>query len=499
MADFDLAIIGGGINGAGIARDAAGRGLRVVLVEQGDLASGTSQASTKLVHGGLRYLEHGAFLMVRAALKEREVLLRNAPHLIRPMRFLLPPEPALRSPQLLRLGLFLYDHLGGRRILPPVQTVDLTHHALGVPLKRGYRTGFLYSDCRVDDARLVILNALDAAERGASIRTRTKCVRAERGEEWRLVLNAQGRRETVTARALVNAAGPWVGPVTETVIRIDGPRRVRLVKGSHIVVKRLFDHDTGYVFQNPDRRIVFALPYERDFTLIGTTDENFRGDPAGAAPSPSEIAYLCDTATRYFREPVTAHDIVRAFAGVRALYDDGSQKPEDVTRDYVLAFDKGFGQAPLLTVYGGKITTYRRLAEAALKAFRNVFGPTQAWTAQAPLPGGDFPYNGLDAQVARVRRIWPFLEESHALRLVRAYGTRADAVLGKAASYADLGRRFGADLTEAELRYLMKTEWAADVDDVLWRRGKFGLHFSEAERADLRRFMTPGPALKAAE
>ncbi len=498
-ADFDLAIIGGGINGVGIARDAAGRGLRVLLVEQGDLASGTSSASTKLIHGGLRYLEHGAFLLVREALKEREVLLRNAPHIIRPLQFLLPPDPAMRSPLLLRFGLFLYDHLGGRKILPATKTIDLTHHAFGVPLKRSYRFGFLYSDCWVDDARLVVLNALDAAERGADIRTRTKCVRAERAETWRLILNARGKREVVTARALVNAAGPWVGSVTETVLRIEGPARVRLVKGSHIVVPRLFDHDTAYIFQNPDRRVVFAIPYEQDYTLIGTTDENYRGDPATVSPSPEEIAYLCETASRYFRDGVTADDIVHAYAGVRSLYDDGSRRPENVTRDYHLAFDKSYGNAPLLTVYGGKITTYRKLAEAALKKLANVFTPNRPWTARVPLPGGDFPYNGVAAKVAEIRRTWPFLEEAHALRLVRAYGTRVPQIVGDARSYADLGTRFGADLTAAEVRYLMKKEWAQDADDVLWRRSKLGLVFNAMERHVLQRFMVPGPMLKAAE
>ena len=497
MADFDLAIIGGGINGVGIARDAAGRGLRVLLVEQADLASGTSSASTKMIHGGLRYLEHGALLLVRESLKEREVLLRNAPHIIRPLRILLPPQPRMRSPAVLRIGLFIYDHLGGRRILPPTKTVDLTHNALGVPLKRGYRMGFLYSDCWVDDARLVVLNAVDAAERGASIRTRTKCVRAERGDEWRLILNAHGRREVVSARALVNAAGPWVGVVSETVIRTPGPPRIRLVKGSHIVVPKLFDHDTGYLFQNPDRRVVFALPYERDYTLIGTTDESFAGDPAGVAPSGSEIAYLCESASRYFREQITPSDIVQAFAGVRSLYDDGSRKPEDVTRDYHLAFDKSFGNAPLLTVYGGKITTYRRLAEAAMKKFGNVFAPGRPWTAYTPLPGGNFPFNGVDAQVAQAKRTWPFLDEQHAERLVRAYGTRVGDILGAAGSYAALGQRFGADLTEAEVRYLMTKEWAVDAEDVLWRRSKLGLRFSDVERAALQRFMAPLPALRA--
>lgn len=496
MADFDLAIIGGGINGAGIARDAAGRGLRVLLVEQGDLASGTSSASTKLIHGGLRYLEHGAFLLVREALKEREVLLRNAPHIIRPLRFLLPPQPEMRSPLLVRLGLFIYDHLGGRKILPPTQTVDLTHNPLGVPLKRAYKFGFRYSDCWVDDARLVALNALDAAERGASIRTRTKCVRAERDEEWRLILNARGKREVATARALVNAAGPWVGLVSETVIRMPGSAPVRLVKGSHIVVPKLFDHHTAYIFQNPDRRVVFALPYERDYTLIGTTDENFQGDPAGVAPSGAEIAYLCDTATRYFRQPVAPADIVYAYAGVRSLYDDGSKRPEDVTRDYHLAFDKSFGNAPLLTIYGGKITTYRRLAEAAMKKLANVFAPSRPWTARVPLPGGDFPYNGVGAQVALALRNWPFLTEQHAERLVSAYGTRIGDILGKAENYEALGLHFGADLTEAEVRYLMTKEFAVDADDVLWRRSKLGLRVTDIERAALQRFMAPLPALK---
>jgi glycerol-3-phosphate dehydrogenase len=367
---------------------------------------------------------------------------------------------------------------------------------LGTPLKRSYKSGFLYSDCWVDDARLVVLNALDAAERGASIRTRTKCVRAERGEEWRLVLNASGRREVVTARALVNAAGPWVGIVAETVIRVPGPSRVRLVKGSHIVVPKLFDHDTGYIFQNPDGRVVFALPYERDYTMIGTTDENFQGDPAGAAPSGAEIAYLCETATRYFRNAVAPSDIVHAFAGVRSLYDDGSKRPEHVTRDYHLAFDKSYGHAPLLTVYGGKITTYRKLAEAAMKAFADVFEPRRSWTGRVPLPGGDFPYNGVDVQIAQARRTWPFLEERHAERLVRAYGTRIGDILGKADSYAALGTRFGADLTEAEVRYLMAKEWALDADDVLWRRSKLGLRFSDIERAALQRLMSPLPALR---
>ncbi|HVY57528.1 MAG TPA: glycerol-3-phosphate dehydrogenase, partial [Xanthobacteraceae bacterium] len=342
MADFDLAVIGGGINGVGIARDAAGRGLRVLLVEQGDLASGTSSASTKLVHGGLRYLEHGALRLVREALAEREVLVRIAPHLVRPMRFVLPVE-GRRPAWLIRLGLFLYDHLAPRRILPRSESLDLSHHPCGVPLKRRHVLGFEYSDCRVDDSRLVVLNALDAAERGASIRTRTRCVRAERSELWQLVLHGRRGREAVTARALVDAAGPWVPQVADAVLRSGAAAPVRLVKGSHIVFRKLFDHDRGYLFQGDDGRIVFALPFERDFTLVGTTDQDFAGDLSAVAPSADEIRYLCRAVNDYLRQPVGPDEVVWAFAGVRSLHDDGMQKAEDVTRDYVLLLDRPSG------------------------------------------------------------------------------------------------------------------------------------------------------------
>ena len=339
MADFDLAIIGGGINGTGLARDAAGRGLRVLLVEMNDLASGTSSASTKLIHGGLRYLEHGAFRLVREALDEREVLLRMAPHVIRPLRFML-PLPGMRSPLLLRFGLFIYDMLGGRKLLPATRTVDLTHHPVGQPLKRSFRYGFEFSDCLVDDSRLVVLNALDAAERGAVIRTRTRLVRAVRGEEWELILTSRGRREVKTARVLVNAAGPWIGEVADTVIRQPLPAPVRLIKGSHIVVRRRFEHDCGYLLQAADGRVVFALPFAEEFTLIGTTDENFVGDLNSPAPDPDEIIYLCDAVNEYFRDKVTPDELVWSFSGVRALYDDGAGRPEDVTRDYMLTLDQ---------------------------------------------------------------------------------------------------------------------------------------------------------------
>ena len=489
MAEYDLAIIGGGINGAGLARDAAGRGLRVLLVEQNDLASGTSSASTKLIHGGLRYLEHGAFRLVREALHEREVLLRMAPHVIRPLRFMLPPLPGLRSALRLRLGLFIYDRLGGRKLLPGTRGVDLTHHPVGHPLKRSFRHGFEFSDCLVDDARLVVLTALDAAERGAVIRTRTRLIRAERRGEWELVLNAQGRREVVSVRVLVNAAGPWIGEVADTVIRRPLPAPVRLIKGSHIVVRKRFEHDGGYLLQAADRRVVFALPFAQDFTLIGTTDENFVGDLNAPAPEPDEVVYLCNTANAYFRDRLTPDEVVWSFSGVRSLYDDGANRPEDVTRDYVLALDEVYGEAPLLTVYGGKITTHRRLAEAAMVKIGIFFGALPPWTAGSTLPGGDFPPGGFYDLVAETIARWPFLAEPHARRMVRAYGRRIERILKDAQSMDDLGQRFAGDLTGAEVRYLMENEWALEADDVLWRRSKLGLKASPDEREALAQFM----------
>ncbi len=489
MADFDLAIIGGGINGTGLARDAAGRGLRVLLVEMNDLASGTSSASSKLIHGGLRYLERGAFRLVREALGEREVLLRMAPHVIRPMRFMLPPLPGMRSPVLLRFGLFVYDMLGARKLLPPARTVDLTHHVVGQPLKRIFRDGFEYSDCWVDDSRLVVLNALDAAEHGAVIRTRTRCTRVERREAWELVLHSRGRRDTASARALVNAAGPWIGEVADTVIRRPLAAPVRLIKGSHIVVRRRFEHDCGYLLQAADRRVVFALPFAEDFTLIGTTDENFVGDLNSPAPDPDEITYLCDAVNQYFRDKVTPDELVWSFAGVRALYDDGADRPEDVTRDYELVLDEKFGEAPLLTIYGGKITTHRRLAEAAMGKIGHFFEARPPWTAGSSLPGGEFAPDGFYALVAETIGRWPFLSEPHARRLVRAYGRRAERILGQAQSMEDLGPRFTGDLTGAELRYLVENEWAQTAEDVLWRRSKLGLKATPEERTAIGQFI----------
>jgi glycerol-3-phosphate dehydrogenase len=490
MSDFDLAIVGGGINGAGIARDAAGRGLRVLLVEQNDLASGTSSASTKLIHGGLRYLEHGWLRLVREALVEREVLLRMAPHLIRPMRFVLPVEPGMRPRWMLRLGLFVYDHLGGRKLLPATTTIDLARDPLGAPLKRRYQHGFEYSDCWVDDARLVVLNVLDAAERGAVVRTRTRCVRVERGADWKLVLEVRGRRDVMSARVLINATGPWVGPFGETVLRRPPSGNLRLIAGSHIVVPRLFEHDRGYIFQAPDGRVVFALPFEGDFTMIGTTDHDFAGDPAKVEPSAEEIGYLCTIANHHFRTAVSWADVVWSFAGVRPLYDEDIDKPQDTSRDYVLELDRVAGEAPLLTVYGGKITTYRRLAEEAFGKLTPVFGNRPDWTNGAALPGGDFDVNGIDELIAGLRRSWPFLSDGHARRLARAYGMRARHILASAGKLDDLGSNLGADLTAAEVRYLMAHEWAQTPDDVLWRRSKLGLRVSRDERARLSSFMT---------
>ncbi|MEP7030056.1 MAG: glycerol-3-phosphate dehydrogenase [Pseudolabrys sp.] len=489
MADFDLAIIGGGINGTGVARDAAGRGLRVLLVETNDLASGTSSASSKLIHGGLRYLEQGAFRLVREALNEREVLLRMAPHVIRPMRFMLPPLPGMRAPLLLRFGLFLYDMLGARKLLPGAKTVDLTHNVVGQPLKRLFRYGFEYSDCWVDDSRLVVLNALDAKERGADIRTRTRCVRVERREDWELVLNNRGKRETATARVLINAAGPWIGEVAETVVRKPLKAPVRLIKGSHIVVRRRFDHSSGYIFQVADGRVVFALPFAEDFTLIGTTDENFVGDLKSPAPDPAEITYLCDAVNEYFRERVTPDELIWSYAGVRALYDNGAGKPEDITRDYELVLDEQHGEAPLLTVYGGKITTHRKLAEAAMEKIGIFFESLPRWTAGSTLPGGDFPADGFHALVGETIKRWPFLLEPYARRLVRTYGTRCERILKDAQGIDDLGQRFTGDLTAAEVRYLVEAEWAQTAEDVLWRRSKLGLTAKPDEIATLTQFI----------
>ncbi len=490
---FDLAVIGGGINGAGIARDAAGRGWSVVLVEQNDLGGATSASSTKLIHGGLRYLEYHEFRLVREALKEREVLWSIAPHIIWPLRFVLPHHSGLRPAWLLRLGLFLYDHLGGRKRLPPTRSLDLRYDEAGRPLKDEFQRAFEYSDCWVEDSRLVVLNARDAADRGASILPRTKCISAERaGDRWVVstVNELTGERRRIEARALVNAAGPWVGEVMKDVLHANTPATVRLVQGSHIVVRRLFDHDRSYIFQNSDRRIFFAIPYERDFTLIGTTDRDYDGDPGDVRISQEEIAYLCRGASEYFKKPVRPADVVWTYSGVRPLYDDGASKAQAATRDYVLKLDAPGGGGPLLSIFGGKITTYRRLAEAALAKLAPHLpvpaGQPAGWTGGSPLPGGDFPKEGFDDEVARLRASFRFLTPAHATRLVRAYGTKARQLLGNARSMEDLGEVFGQDLTQAEVQYLARHEWAMQAEDVAWRRSKLGLRLTarDIERMD---------------
>jgi glycerol-3-phosphate dehydrogenase len=493
---FDLAIIGGGINGCGIARDAAGRGLSVYLCEQADLASGTSSAATKLIHGGLRYLEYFEFRLVREALMEREILWRMAPHIIWPLRFVLPHHKGLRPAWLLRLGLFLYDHLGTRRLLPPTRVLDLTRDGAGEPLKPGaYVRGFEYSDCWVEDARLVALNARDAAERGATIRTRTQAIAAERkADHWRLTVQNRrnGRKETIRARIVVNAAGPWVGDVLAMTSNRNAAVSVRLVQGSHIVVRRLFAHDRCYIFQNADNRIIFAIPYEHDFTLIGTTDRDYAGDPADVTAAPAEIDYLCKAASEYFAHPITPADVVWSYSGVRPLFDDGAGAAQAATRDYVLELDERDG-APLLSIFGGKITTYRRLAQQALSKLEPYLGAEarakRDWSGTVALPGGDFPMQGFEPLLADLMRDYPWLEPSQGRRLARAYGTRARMILGTATDRSALGRDFGGGLSEAEVGYLMREEWAEEAADVVWRRSKLGLRLTKDETAALDLFM----------
>ena len=493
----DIFIIGGGINGCGIARDAAGRGFSVYLAEMNDLASGTSSGSTKLIHGGLRYLEYYEFRLVRESLMEREVLWRMAPHIIWPLRFVLPYAEGLRPAWLLRLGLFLYDHIGGRKLLPPTKTLDMRKDPAGKPLKPLFSKAFEYSDCWVNDARLVVLNARDAADRGAVIRSRARVVSARpEGDRWLVSVEDvwSGEIEQVRARMIVNAAGPWVDHVLAGALGQNEVHNVRLVRGSHIVVPKKFDDPRAYFFQNKDGRIIFAIPYEDDFTLIGTTDQDYDGDPTNAAISEAEIRYLCDAASEYFSKPVQREDIVWTYSGVRPLYDDGASKAQEATRDYVLKVDTR-GGAPLVNIFGGKITTYRRLSEQLLEKIEDILGRRgKPWTADAALPGGDFSVTGFEEEVGRLKGSYPFLDLKLARRLVRLYGTNARVLLGLAKSQADLGRCFGADLYEAEVRYLMVHEWAATAEDVLWRRTKRGLRLSREEAAGLDEFMTAARA-----
>lgn len=483
---YDLVVVGGGINGAGIAADAAGRGLTVLLAEKSDLGGATSSASSKLIHGGLRYLEHYEFRLVREALEEREVLLANASHIIWPQRFILPQVAGGRSGLMLRAGLFLYDHLGKRQRIPASSSLDLRRDPAGYALRRELTHGFTYWDCRVDDARLVVLNARAAADRGAAIETRTRVAtaRVEEGT-WRVLLDsARGQRE-VRARALVNAAGPWVsslggGPALRAV-------PLRLVKGSHIVVPRIAGANDAYLCQNADGRVVFAIPYEERFTLIGTTEVAFDGDPASAEISREEEDYLLDLTRQFFAAPPTRDDIVWSFAGVRPLFDDDSEESASaVSRDYSLALNSDEG-APLLTVLGGKLTTYRRLAEAALGRLKPCFPHMRrAWTASAPLPGGDLGEGGLAGFIRDLCRRHRGFDAAFLGRLARRYGTLTDDVLGDAENMGDLGRSFGAGLSEREVIYLREREWARGADDILWRRTKCGLHMDESQRAAAR-------------
>jgi glycerol-3-phosphate dehydrogenase len=487
-ASCDVLVVGGGINGAGIARDLAGRGLHVVLCEKDDLAAHTSSSSTKLIHGGLRYLEYYEFSLVRKALAEREVLLRSAPHIMWPLRFVMPHDPGMRPAWMIRAGLFLYDHLARREVLPGSCAVNLRRHPAGAPLKKHFATGFVYSDGWVDDARLVVLNAVDAAARGASVLTRWACVDARRdAAQWRLTLrSAAGATHALTARALVNAAGPWAAQFLAEHAHAPRPKSLRLVKGSHIVVPKMFEHDHAYIFQNPDKRIIFAIPYEGDFTLIGTTDVEHRGAIGAARIDAGEVAYLCEQASRYFERRVSPADVVWTYSGVRPLLDDESGDPSAVTRDYSLELDTT--QAPLLNVWGGKLTTFRKLAEEAADLLAApLAAPRGAWTAGTFLPGGDLsgwigaarrPDTDFERFLQALSLRHPQLGAPLARRLARCYGARVELLLGA----GELGAEVAPGLFAAELNYLHDHEWARSADDVLWRRTKLGLHLDAAQR-----------------
>lgn len=510
----DLFVIGGGINGCGIARDAAGRGLSVALAEMNDLASATSSASTKLFHGGLRYLEFFEFRLVREALMERETLLKAMPHISWPMRFILPYHEDMRFESdtptsrllglfmpwmkgrrpawLIRLGLFIYDHLGGRKLLPPTRTVKLAQATEGKPLQDRFAMAYEYSDCWVEDSRLVVLNARDAEARGAKIMTRTKVISAQSKDGiWRIETRNTENNELQTfyARMLVNAGGPWVGDIIQSKLRLNSREGVRLVRGSHIVTRKLYDHEKCYFFQGTDGRIIFAIPYETDFTLIGTTDVEHTDPSVEPECSVEEQKYLLGFANQYFSRELNRDDIVWTYSGVRPLYDDAASSATAATRDYTLTVDTSAG-APVLNVFGGKITTYRRLAESAVKKIRTHL-PVQKgnWTASAPLPGGDFPVDGVGHLVSELKSRFPFLTDFCAHRMIRAYGTDAASILGTATQRSNLGKDFGASLTEAEVLWLMAHEYARTAEDVVWRRSKLGLRLNKAEIAILDDWM----------
>ncbi|MDO6966897.1 glycerol-3-phosphate dehydrogenase [Rhizobium alvei] len=498
--NYDIAIVGGGINGAGIARDAAGRGLKVYLCEKGDLGGATSSASTKLLHGGLRYLEHYEFRLVREALQERERLWSIAPHFVRPMRFVLPYAPGMRPKWLLRLGLFIYDHIGGRKLLPGTSTVDFRRSPIGEGLGSGFATGYEYSDCWVEDNRLVIMNAMAARELGATIETHTRMTLATRDKNgWTLSVSGRGRTRDIRARILVNAAGPWANDVVKLASREPARGKVRLVQGSHIVVPKLYRHDRCFIFQNADGRIIFTIPYEGDYTLIGTTDRDFTGELEGFGASEEEKAYLCAASSRYFERPVRVEEIVWSYSGVRPLYDDGAGAAQQATRDYVLEVNNVDGIG-MISVFGGKITTYRRLAESVLGRIvellpeeegREIAAQT-GWTGRAALPGGDFPIDERGARLADVEKRYPFLGAKRAARMFSYYGTRIDRVLAGARRLEDLGRDFGAGLTERELDYLKREEWAVSAEDVVFRRSKLGLRLSAEQIAAIDDYLA-GP------
>jgi D-erythritol 1-phosphate dehydrogenase len=483
---IDLFVIGGGINGAGVARDAAGRGLSVVLCEKDDLAEGTSSRSGKLVHGGLRYLEYYEFRLVREALIEREVLLNAAPHIIWPMRFVLPHSPQDRPAWLVRLGLFLYDHLGGRRKLPGTRTLDLTRDPEGAPLLDQYTKGFEYSDCWVDDARLVVLNAVSAAEKGAKVLTRSPAISARRENgAWTITTKDTRTNETRThrARCLVNCAGPWVSDVIGRVAGSNSTRNVRLVKGSHIIVPKWWAGANAYLVQNHDKRVIFINPYEGDMALIGTTDVAWEGRAEDVTASEAEIDYLLAAVNRYFKEKLRRSDVLHSFSGVRPLFDDGKGNPSAVTRDYVFDLDEAAG-APLLNVFGGKITTFRELAERGMHRLKHIFpnmGPD--WTERAPLPGGEMPNADYETFANSLRDAYPWMPRALVRHYGRLYGARTREVVGNATSLAGLGRHFGGSLHEAEARYLVAREWAQTPEDILWRRTKHRLHLTPAEQA----------------
>ena len=489
---YDLAVIGGGINGAGIARDAAGRGAKVILLERGDLARGTSSASTKLIHGGLRYLEHYEFALVRESLIERERLWAIAPHIIWPLRFILPHQKGIRPAWLVRLGLFLYDHIGGRKLLPATRTVNLKTEPAGKPLRPEFVKAFEYSDCWVDDARLVVLNAMDAAEHKADIRTRSEVTHLERRDGlWHIQIAGQ---EPVRARAVANAAGP---AVLDLLARTSGHDRpsggtIRLVRGSHIVVRKMFDTPQAYFCQNPDGRIFFAIPYEDDFTLIGTTDADHKGSLDDIHATAEEIDYICASAAAYFKQTVTAADVLYSFAGVRPLVDDGSGKPETASRGYHFELDVGADEtAPILSVFGGKITTYRHLAESVVERLSKHLAILngESWTLRQPLPGGDFPIDGANRLAQDIQGEHAYLPASLVHRWVRSYGTKARSFLSTASALADLGTDFGHGLYAVEVDYLVDHEWAQSAEDILWRRSKLGLRFAEVETRKLQDYV----------